>query len=251
MTVIPNGIDPRDLVAVDDLDALRARFAAPGEKLVLLIGRLVYEKGFQVALDALPRVIRRVGGVRFLVAGSGTHEAELKRQARRARADGARHVHGLDRRRRPALAVPDRRPLRGAVDLRAVRPRRAGGDGQRLPVHRGRHGRPARGRADLRRRAALPLARPALARADDGARPHRRGAARPARGRGLRARPALRLGRRGPADARASTRSWRPRPRPPRPAERRRQPASRSMPSATVRRTTARLSRLRSNSRGV
>jgi glycogen(starch) synthase len=81
VTVIPNGIDPRDLVAVDDLAALRARFAAPGEKLVLLIGRLVYEKGFQVALEALPRVIRRVGGVRFLVAGSGTHEAELKRQA--------------------------------------------------------------------------------------------------------------------------------------------------------------------------
>ncbi len=81
VTVIPNGIDPRDLVAVDDLAALRARFAAPGERLVLLIGRLVYEKGFQVALEALPRVIRRVGGVRFLVAGSGTHEAELKRQA--------------------------------------------------------------------------------------------------------------------------------------------------------------------------
>ena len=81
VTVIPNGIDPRDLVAVDDLAALRARFAAPGEKLVLLVGRLVYEKGFQVALEALPRVIRRVGGVRFLVAGSGTHEAELKRQA--------------------------------------------------------------------------------------------------------------------------------------------------------------------------
>jgi glycogen(starch) synthase len=81
VTVIPNGIDPADLVPVDDLPTLRARFAQPDEKLVLLIGRLVYEKGFQVALDALPRVIRRVGGVRFLVAGSGTHEAELKRQA--------------------------------------------------------------------------------------------------------------------------------------------------------------------------
>jgi glycogen synthase len=81
VTVIPNGIDPRDLVAVDDLGALRSRFAAPDERLVLLIGRLVYEKGFQVALEALPRVIRRVGGVRFLVAGSGTHEAELKRLA--------------------------------------------------------------------------------------------------------------------------------------------------------------------------
>jgi len=82
VTVIPNGIDPQDLVAVEDLAALRARFAAPDERLVLLIGRLVYEKGFQVALDALPHVIESLGdGIRFLVAGSGTHEAQLRRQA--------------------------------------------------------------------------------------------------------------------------------------------------------------------------
>ncbi len=83
IAVIPNGIDPDDLTAVDDLDGLRGRFARPHEQLVLLIGRLVHEKGFQVALDALPDVIDHVGDVRFLVAGSGTHEAELKRQATR------------------------------------------------------------------------------------------------------------------------------------------------------------------------
>src|SRR3954452_21564670 len=79
--VISNGIDPDDLQPVEDLDALRRRFAAPDERLVLLVGRLVYEKGFQLALEALPGVIRRLGNVRFLVAGSGTHEAELKKQA--------------------------------------------------------------------------------------------------------------------------------------------------------------------------
>ena len=83
ITVIPNGIDPSDLQPVGDLGELRARFAAPDERLVLLVGRLVYEKGFQLALDALPQVIRRAGRVRFLVAGSGTHEAELKQQAAR------------------------------------------------------------------------------------------------------------------------------------------------------------------------
>ena len=81
ISVIPNGIDPLDLQPVDDLPTLRSRFAAPHERLVLLVGRLVYEKGFQLALEALPGLIERVGGVRFLVAGSGTHEAELKEQA--------------------------------------------------------------------------------------------------------------------------------------------------------------------------
>jgi glycogen synthase len=83
ITVIPNGIDPRDLRPVDDLQTLRGKFAEPHERLVLLVGRLVYEKGFQLALDALPGVIEQVGDVRFLVAGSGTHEAELKAQAER------------------------------------------------------------------------------------------------------------------------------------------------------------------------
>ncbi|HZV73948.1 MAG TPA: glycosyltransferase family 4 protein [Conexibacter sp.] len=81
VAVIPNGIDPLDLQPVEDLDALRARFAAPHERLVLLVGRLVYEKGFQIALEALPGVIERLGDVRFLVAGSGTAEAELREQA--------------------------------------------------------------------------------------------------------------------------------------------------------------------------
>lgn len=79
--VIPNGIDPGDLQPVGDLDQMRASFAAPDELLVLLVGRLVYEKGFQFALEALPGLIERVGNVRFIVAGSGTHEAELKAQA--------------------------------------------------------------------------------------------------------------------------------------------------------------------------
>jgi glycogen(starch) synthase len=83
IAVIPNGIDPDELRPVGDLRALRGEFAQPHEKLVLLVGRLVYEKGFQLALDALPEVIERVENVRFLVAGSGTHEAELKAQAQR------------------------------------------------------------------------------------------------------------------------------------------------------------------------
>jgi glycogen(starch) synthase len=81
--VIHNGIDPDDLPDADEseLTRLRSEFAAPDEKLVLLIGRLVYEKGFQLALEAMPKVIEAMPDTRFLVAGSGTHEAELHRLA--------------------------------------------------------------------------------------------------------------------------------------------------------------------------
>jgi glycogen(starch) synthase len=83
ITVIPNGIDPGDLRPQEaaELRRLRLEFAEPDEKLVLLIGRLVYEKGFQLALEAMPTLIERLPRTRFLVAGSGTHEDELRRQA--------------------------------------------------------------------------------------------------------------------------------------------------------------------------
>jgi glycogen(starch) synthase len=83
IAVIWNGIDPGDLQPHPgpELERLRAQFAAPEEKLVLLIGRLVYEKGFQLALEAMPALIERHPETRFLVAGSGTHEQELRRQA--------------------------------------------------------------------------------------------------------------------------------------------------------------------------
>lgn len=82
ITPIQNGIDPGDLVPVaGDLRELRARYGKPDERLVLLVGRLVYEKGFHLALDALAPVIEKLGRVRFVVAGTGTAEAELRRQA--------------------------------------------------------------------------------------------------------------------------------------------------------------------------
>ncbi len=83
VVMIPNGIDPEDLQPQDghELERLRLEFAAPDQRLVLLLGRLVYEKGFQLALEAMPSLIGRLPNTRFLVAGSGTHELELRRQA--------------------------------------------------------------------------------------------------------------------------------------------------------------------------
>ena len=205
--VIPNGIDPSDLVPVDDLETLRSRFAAPDEKLVLLVGRLVYEKGFQIALEALPRADRALGNVRFLVAGSGTHEQELRAQASALGLDdhgtflgwiGDDVLHTLYR-IADLTVVPSIYEPFGLVALEAMASgcpclvADTGGLREVVPHEE--------------RRPALPLARPALARHDGGAPPHRRRAARPARGRGVRARAQLRLGRRGGAGRRGLPRS--------------------------------------------
>jgi glycogen synthase len=89
IAVIPNGVDPDELGPVgsqsgsSEAAELRRQFAADDELLVLLVGRLVYEKGFHLALDALAPIVKRGRKLRFVVAGTGAAEQELKRQARR------------------------------------------------------------------------------------------------------------------------------------------------------------------------
>jgi glycogen(starch) synthase len=81
IAVIPNGIDPLELRPLPDLGGLRDQLCGAGERLVLLVGRLVYEKGFQVALEALAPIVAKDPKVRFVVAGSGTYERQLKELA--------------------------------------------------------------------------------------------------------------------------------------------------------------------------
>jgi glycogen(starch) synthase len=54
---------------------------APSGGTLLVAGRLVYEKGFQLALAALPGLRERLGLVRLVIAGAGIHEGALRAQA--------------------------------------------------------------------------------------------------------------------------------------------------------------------------
>lgn len=59
----------------------KARFALPHEKIVFCIGRLVFEKGVHVLIDAIPRVLQQVPDAKFIVGGSGPMQDELMRRA--------------------------------------------------------------------------------------------------------------------------------------------------------------------------
>lgn len=83
--VVPNGIDTTTWRADHaDVAAARARYA-PGGPLVVCAGRLEYEKGVHTLLRAVPRLRRRLPGLRVVVVGRGTYEAELRELARRLR----------------------------------------------------------------------------------------------------------------------------------------------------------------------
>lgn len=76
--MIPNGVnaDVYSKVMSEDLSGFRSRFALPGERIVLFVGRLVYEKGVQVLVNAIPKVLEKVDA-KFVVVGNGYMKEQL------------------------------------------------------------------------------------------------------------------------------------------------------------------------------
>lgn len=66
-----------------------------GAPVVLFVGRLVYEKGVQVLLEALPRVWERFPGAHAVVIGSGPMAAHLAEQAHHLPRPGQVHFAGF------------------------------------------------------------------------------------------------------------------------------------------------------------
>ena len=60
----------------------RRQYAAPDEKMVFFIGRLVTEKGVGVLIEAVPIILSRYPNCKFVVAGKGPALDYLMRRAR-------------------------------------------------------------------------------------------------------------------------------------------------------------------------
>jgi glycogen(starch) synthase len=85
--VIPNGVFPSTWQAPAGAVAVaRARFAGQGP-LVGFAGRLVYEKGVQHIVHALPELRSRHPELRLVIAGDGPYKPELQAEIERLRLD--------------------------------------------------------------------------------------------------------------------------------------------------------------------
>jgi glycogen(starch) synthase len=80
---VPNGVDVGAFQASSRaVVAARSRFAGSGP-MVGFAGRLVYEKGVQDLLAAVPRLAAEHDGLRVVLAGDGPYKAELLDEIRR------------------------------------------------------------------------------------------------------------------------------------------------------------------------
>ncbi len=81
--IVYNGIRPekKHLPPNFDRQGYRRRFAGDNEKIVYYVGRMTYEKGVAVLLNAAPKVLWEMGGnAKFVIIGGGNTDA-LQRQA--------------------------------------------------------------------------------------------------------------------------------------------------------------------------
>ncbi|MBD2358206.1 glycosyltransferase family 4 protein [Tolypothrix sp. FACHB-123] len=81
--VIFNGIRPEKKQHHEGFhaDNFRRQFAEDNEKIVYYVGRMTYEKGVPLLLNAAPKVLGEMGGnVKFVIVGGGNTD-HLKRQA--------------------------------------------------------------------------------------------------------------------------------------------------------------------------
>jgi len=112
-TIVPYGVNAAQFKPVDDETraAVRAWYGLPPETpLLLCAGRLVYKKGFAVAVDALARIAAVQPTARLVIAGDGPLDAELRAQAARLGISERVVFAGrVDRTRHPLLV--------GACDL--------------------------------------------------------------------------------------------------------------------------------------
>lgn len=85
VSVIANGIDVERWRAEPDRVTHAREMHARTGPLIVFVGRLEWEKGAHTLIDALPRLRRRMPGLRAVIAGRGGHADELQRQVRTRR----------------------------------------------------------------------------------------------------------------------------------------------------------------------
>jgi glycosyltransferase involved in cell wall biosynthesis len=77
LVMVPNGVNTVNYNGLDsDLSGFRAGYALPDEKLVLFVGRLVYEKGIHILINAIPKILQKVDA-KFVIVGNGYMKEQL------------------------------------------------------------------------------------------------------------------------------------------------------------------------------
>ncbi|WP_082053444.1 1,4-alpha-glucan branching protein domain-containing protein [Gordoniibacillus kamchatkensis] len=81
--IFPNGVHLPEEPPDPDVSRheIKSSWFSPEDRIVLFVGRLVYEKGVQLLIEALPGILAEVPRAKLVIAGTGPMQEELQRQA--------------------------------------------------------------------------------------------------------------------------------------------------------------------------
>ncbi len=82
INVIPNGINLNNFTGVERDYDFRRQYAMDNEKMILYVGRLVYEKGIQNLIGAMPKILSNYHDAKLVICGKGGMMDELRQEAR-------------------------------------------------------------------------------------------------------------------------------------------------------------------------
>ena len=80
INVVPNGVNLNLFNGVERDYNFRRRFAMDNEKIILFMGRLVYEKGVQHLISAMPKILNGYHDSKLVICGKGGMLEELQAQ---------------------------------------------------------------------------------------------------------------------------------------------------------------------------
>ncbi len=80
INVVPNGVNLSLFNGIEKDYDFRRKFAMDNEKIILFMGRLVYEKGIQNLISAMPKILYHYNDAKLIVAGKGGMIDELRNQ---------------------------------------------------------------------------------------------------------------------------------------------------------------------------
>ncbi len=83
INVVPNGVNLSLFNGVERDYIFRRRFAMDNEKMILFMGRLVYEKGVQHLISAMPKILEGYHDAKLVICGKGGMLEELQAQVNR------------------------------------------------------------------------------------------------------------------------------------------------------------------------
>jgi len=81
INVVPNGVNINLFNDVERDYDFRRNYAMDNEKIILFMGRLVYEKGIQNLIAAMPKILAHYHDAKLVICGKGGMMNELKNQA--------------------------------------------------------------------------------------------------------------------------------------------------------------------------